>query len=80
MLACDRPAQVRALSGDGTRWGLRVEVLPEIRELTPVEALVKYRSSQDPAWLPAPDDAALMDRLPAGCAGMAIVHQLRRAL
>jgi NDP-sugar pyrophosphorylase family protein len=33
VLAADRPEQVRALVGNGERWGLRVEVLPESREL-----------------------------------------------
>jgi len=29
VLAADRPNLVRQLLGDGARWGLRVEVLPE---------------------------------------------------
>ncbi|HSY16745.1 MAG TPA: sugar transferase [Candidatus Acidoferrales bacterium] len=63
ILATDRPEQVRALVGDGNRWGLRVEVIPEIRELTPGEAQAKYRGEND-AWLAAPDNAVLMDHLP----------------
>jgi hypothetical protein len=77
ILATDRPEQVRALVGDGGRWGLRVEVIPEIRELTPAEARVKYRG-ENGTWLAAPDDAILMDHLPgapeyplfSSCAGM----------
>lgn len=64
VLATDRPEQVRALVGNGRRWGLRVEVLPEIRELTPAEARAKYRTDDDNAWLPAPCDVILMDHLP----------------
>ncbi|HXI72156.1 MAG TPA: sugar transferase [Verrucomicrobiae bacterium] len=63
ILATDRPEQVRARVGDGARWGIRVEVFPEIRELTPAEARAKYRGDND-AWLTAPDDAILMDHLP----------------
>ncbi len=64
ILAADRPEQVRALIGDGARWGLRVAVIPESRELTAAEARKKYRNGSDDGWLPAPDDARLMDSLP----------------
>jgi len=64
VLATDRPEQVRALVGDGARWGLSVEVLPELRELDLKEARAKYHSRGDAAWLSAPDDAHLMDCLP----------------
>lgn len=64
ILATDRPEQVRALVGDGSRWGLRVEVMPEIRELTPREARLKYHAKDDPDWLPAPHDATLIEFLP----------------
>src|SRR5882672_360768 len=61
VLATDRPEQVRALVGDGARWGLRIEVYPELRELTPEEAREKYCAADSTSWLPAPDDARLMD-------------------
>ena len=64
VLATDRPEQVRALVGDGARWGLQVEVLPEVRELTIEEARAKYRLSNPAEWLPGTDDAQLMDCLP----------------
>jgi hypothetical protein len=64
ILAADRPEQVRALVGDGARWGLRMVVIPEIRELTAAEARKKYRNGAAAGWLPAPDDARLMDSLP----------------
>jgi len=63
VLATDRPEQVRSLVGDGARWGIRAEVFPETRELTPAEARAKYCAG-DSAWLTAPDDAILMDYLP----------------
>ncbi|HEY2329648.1 MAG TPA: sugar transferase, partial [Verrucomicrobiae bacterium] len=63
ILAADRPEQVRALVGDGARWGIRAEVFPETRELTPAEARVKYQVAND-AWLAVPSDAILMDHLP----------------
>lgn len=65
VLATDRPEQTRAFVGDGRRWGLRVQVIPEIRELSPLEARRKYRRENDPIkWLDAPDDVILMDHLP----------------
>ncbi len=45
VLATDRPEAVRRLVGGGERWGLRVEVVPEIRELTVEEARAKYGGS-----------------------------------
>jgi hypothetical protein len=65
VLATDRPEETRAVVGDGRRWGLRVQVIPEIRELSPAEARRKYRRDDDPGkWLDAPDDSTLMDHLP----------------
>jgi NDP-sugar pyrophosphorylase family protein len=64
VLATDRPDRVRALAGSGARWGLRVEVVPELRELTPAAARAKYRGNDSAGWLPAPMDVNLMDYLP----------------
>lgn len=64
VLVADRFDEVRALVGDGTRWGLRAEVLLESSELSPDEFRVKYRASDEPDWLPSPDDIVVMDHLP----------------
>jgi hypothetical protein len=64
VLAADRPDQVRALVGDGTRWGVRVSVCPVMREFSPHEARVKYRAPGDTNWLMAPQDVVLVDHLP----------------
>jgi len=42
VLADDRPAYIRAVAGNGARWGLNVTVIEESRELTPAQALLKY--------------------------------------
>jgi NDP-sugar pyrophosphorylase family protein len=42
VLADDRPAYIRSVAGNGARWGLSVTVIEEPRELTPVQALLKY--------------------------------------
>jgi hypothetical protein len=62
VLATDRPEQVRALVGDGARWGLRVEVAPEMRELTPAEARAKYQTRLNSPL--GSESVILMDHLP----------------
>jgi carbonic anhydrase/acetyltransferase-like protein (isoleucine patch superfamily) len=64
ILAADRPDQVRAFVGDGARWGLEVEVIPALRELTVVEARGKYRPKDETDWPTAQLDVILMDRFP----------------
>lgn len=64
MLASDRPERVLEFTGNGARWGLRVTVHHETRELGPVEARATYRDAGEGNWLPAPHDVVLMDRLP----------------
>jgi hypothetical protein len=46
ILAADRPEKVREAIGDGSRWGLSLDVLPQARELTCEEAREKF--SLDP--------------------------------
>ena len=64
VLASDRPEQVRAAVGDGARWGIRVEVAPECRELTVREARKKHRRASDTGWIDEPNDIVLADCLP----------------
>jgi len=81
VLASDRPDQVRAHVGAGERWGLRVEVKAEMRQLTVEEAREKY-SAEYPAVVVADRPAesvvaaladaqswfrALQERLPQAC-------------
>ncbi len=65
ILAVDRPESIRAMVGNGARWGLRVEVLPQLRELTPAEARQKFRAGPSDGWLGEPHDATVIDHLPA---------------
>lgn len=66
ILAADRPEQVREIVGDGARWGLRVEIIPESNELTRDEAREKYCKSD--SVLDAESHLALIDHFP-GFAG-----------
>lgn len=63
VLAADRPHLVRQLVGDGSRWGLHVEVIPERRELSITEAVERYNVTSD-SFLPFPDAVAVTDHLP----------------
>src|SRR6185503_6344668 len=63
ILAADRPEQIRQYIGDGARWGMHVEIVPEMRELSPDEARAKYVTG-DGAWLPRPNDVFVADHLP----------------
>ena len=47
ILADNRPEHIKAIVGDGARWGLKLEVVQESRELTPAQALLKYQNSAD---------------------------------
>ncbi len=64
VLAADRPDEVRAFAGRGEAWGVKVEVLPESRELSRDEARAKYQSAGAAGWLPAPLDILAFDALP----------------
>lgn len=61
ILADDRPEQISKLAGDGTRWGLKVEVTPEVRELTAAQAQIKY-AREFPAT--EQNTIAVMDHFP----------------
>lgn len=58
VLASDRPNAVRAAAGDGAKWGVTVEVLPQSRELSPEEARRKFVREGESVEL------VLLDHLP----------------
>ena len=64
ILSSDRPHLVRELVQDGTRWGLKVEVVPERWELSLTEARAKYIHDGNGEWLSEPNHAVVMDHLP----------------
>lgn len=64
ILATDRPEEVRALVGDGERWGLAIEVIPEKCELTREEAWSKYGTRTAHKLVDSPAEIFLADHLP----------------
>ena len=64
--ASDRPEQVRAVVGDGSRWGVKLEVLPARWEFQPGEARAKFRTASQAKWVDSPNDIIVADRFPGG--------------
>jgi hypothetical protein len=63
VLASDRPQQIRTIVGNGARWGIQLEVVPQNRELTPAEARIwQQRSTRSSAG--ASECIIVMDTLP----------------
>lgn len=63
VLAADRPDLVRAVVGDGARWGVQLDLVPQARELTIAEARTKFQTAGADDWAPQ-DDIVLLDTLP----------------
>lgn len=64
ILATDRPDLVRASVGSGSRWGVNVEVVPALRELSVAEARAKYRAKGETDWPAEHNDVILLDHFP----------------
>jgi NDP-sugar pyrophosphorylase family protein len=64
VLASDRADHVRAEVGDGSRWGIEVEVIRELRELSVLETCRRYDVRGQEDWLAAPNDVIKADHLP----------------
>jgi hypothetical protein len=63
LLVAERAEQVRAVVGDGSRWGMQVTLVVEPAELTIEAARAKY--CPDAAdWLAEPHDVSVMDHFP----------------
>ena len=60
LVAADRPESLQGVVQDASRWGLELELIPESRELTIAEALIKY----DPQIGSDPNNIAVLDRFP----------------
>lgn len=64
VLAADRPGDIAALTGDGARWGLQVDVVAAASEPTVAEARARHQADDDDAWLAAPNDIVVVDHPP----------------
>lgn len=66
VIAADSADHVRAVVGDGARWGVRTEVIAASSEPSRKEAADLYRPASEQGWLPAPNDIVVASNLP-GC-------------
>src|SRR4051812_29859462 len=51
ILAADNPDPVRALVGNGARWGLKTELIQATCELSPAAVRREYREQSEQDWL-----------------------------
>lgn len=64
ILANDRPEQIQAVVGDGSRWGMTVEVLKELKDLDIKEARKLHKPAYENDWAAEPEDVMVIDHLP----------------
>lgn len=55
---------IEQYTGTGSRWGLKLEIFHEVRELTPAEARKRYRPSYENDWPAEPHDVIVADHFP----------------
>jgi len=61
LLADDRAEQIGKLVGNGGRWGLKIEITQEVRELTAAQAQIKYAAEFKAS---APNNISVLDHFP----------------
>jgi NDP-sugar pyrophosphorylase family protein len=64
IVTTDPVEQLEEYVGDGSRWGMRVELRHEVRELTAAEARKRHRSPEETDWPAEPGDVIEADHLP----------------
>jgi carbonic anhydrase/acetyltransferase-like protein (isoleucine patch superfamily) len=64
IITSDPVEVIQEFTGDGSRWGLKIEILHEVRDLRPDEARKRHRSDDEPDWAPEPHDVIEADHLP----------------
>ncbi len=64
ILSSDRPDQIRNAVGLGEKWGLKITVIPEMKELSAEEAVTKYQGQNSGSWMPKPYDVTVLNHLP----------------
>jgi NDP-sugar pyrophosphorylase family protein len=64
IITTDPVNSIEPFTGSGSRWGLKIELFHEVRELTPAEARKRYRPAYESDWLPEPNDVIVADHFP----------------
>lgn len=64
LVTTDPAKSIAAVAGSGSRWGLKVEIFHEVRELSPAEARKRYRPAYENDWPAEPGDVVVADHFP----------------
>jgi NDP-sugar pyrophosphorylase family protein len=64
IVTMDPVDQIQEVTGNGSRWGLKVEIFHEVRELSPAEARKRYRPAYESDWPAEPNDVIVADHFP----------------
>lgn len=64
IITTDPVDQIQEFTGSGSRWGVKVEIFHEVRELTPAEARKRYRPAYESDWPAEPNDVIVADHFP----------------
>lgn len=64
IITTDPAHSIEQWTGTGSRWGLKIEIFHEVRELTPAEARKRYRPSYEAEWPSEPNDVIVADHFP----------------
>lgn len=64
IVTTDPVDQIQKFVGSGSRWGLKIEIFHEVRELTPAEARKRYRPAYESDWPTEPNDVIVADHFP----------------
>ncbi|MGZ8898981.1 MAG: hypothetical protein ACXW3Z_02710 [Limisphaerales bacterium] len=64
IVTTDPVDSIQEYTGTGARWGLKIEIFHEVRELTPAEARKRYRPAYENDWPAEPNDVMVADHFP----------------
>ncbi len=64
LVTTDPVSDLAQYSGSGSRWGLKIEVFHEVRDLTVSEARRRYKPAHDSDWPAEPNDVVIADHFP----------------
>jgi len=64
IVTTDPVNSIEEYTGSGSRWGLKLEIFHEVRELTPAEARKRYRPTYEADWQAEPNDVIVADHFP----------------
>jgi NDP-sugar pyrophosphorylase family protein len=74
LITSDDIEAIQKITGNGSRWGIELEIFHEPRDLSAAEARARYRPSYETDWLSEPNDVIEIDHMP----GLPVVRRVVR--